>query len=238
VLDPAAAWIVSDILADRGARSLAFGLDNPLATRYWSAVKTGTSKDMRDNWCVGYSDRYTVGVWVGNFSGEPMHGVSGVSGAAPVWLAVMNALHDGTDSRSPPRPAGLLSAKVDFGASPEPKRHEWFLAGTESPVVRPKEASGSVPRIAYPAAGAVIALDPDIPQTQQRVVFRMRPLGNEYRYWLNGRELPVREGLALWAPKAGMQRLALVTRGGETVDEVSFEVRGATPGANGRKPQR
>jgi len=34
------------------------------------AVKTGTSKDMRDNWCVGFSDKYTVGVWAGNFSGE------------------------------------------------------------------------------------------------------------------------------------------------------------------------
>ena len=96
-LDQAAAWIVSDILSDRSARSLAFGLDNPLATRFWSAVKTGTSKDMRDNWCVGYSDRYTVGVWVGNFGGEPMRNVSGVSGAAPVWLAVMNALHQGQE---------------------------------------------------------------------------------------------------------------------------------------------
>ncbi len=87
VMDPATSWIVSDILADRTSRSLTFGLENPLATRYWSAVKTGTSKDMRDNWCIGFSDRYTVGVWVGNFDGEPMRNVSGVSGAAPVWLA-------------------------------------------------------------------------------------------------------------------------------------------------------
>ena len=43
------------------------------ATRGFAAVKTGTSKDMRDNWCVGFTDRYTVGVWVGNASGEPMH---------------------------------------------------------------------------------------------------------------------------------------------------------------------
>ncbi len=51
-------------------------------------MKTGTSKDMRDNWCIGFTDRYTVGVWVGNASGEPMHDVSGVSGAAPVWQAL------------------------------------------------------------------------------------------------------------------------------------------------------
>ena len=43
-------------------------------------MKTGTSKEMRDNWCVGFSRRYTVGVWVGNFSGEPMRNVSGITG--------------------------------------------------------------------------------------------------------------------------------------------------------------
>ncbi|UUZ49903.1 hypothetical protein LP420_07110 [Massilia sp. B-10] len=55
------------MLSDRAARSVTFGLKNELATTFWSAVKTGTSKDMRDNWCVGYTDRYTVAVWVGNF---------------------------------------------------------------------------------------------------------------------------------------------------------------------------
>ena len=70
ILSREAAFIVSDILADREARSSTFGLENSLATKFWSAVKTGTSKDMRDNWCLGYSSEYTVGVWVGNYSGE------------------------------------------------------------------------------------------------------------------------------------------------------------------------
>ena len=91
-MDAAASFIVADILSDNGARVPTFGLDSALATRYWSAVKTGTSKDMRDNWCVGFSARYTVGVWVGNASGAPMHAVSGVTGAAPVWRTVMDAL--------------------------------------------------------------------------------------------------------------------------------------------------
>ena len=93
ILSQDAAFIISDILADREARSSTFGLENSLATKFWSAVKTGTSKDMRDNWCIGYSSQYTVGVWVGNYSGQSMWNVSGVSGAAPVWSEVMNYLH-------------------------------------------------------------------------------------------------------------------------------------------------
>ena len=69
VFSKEATFLISDILSDREARSATFGLENPLSTRFWTAVKTGTSKDMRDNWCVGYSRKYTVGVWTGNFSG-------------------------------------------------------------------------------------------------------------------------------------------------------------------------
>jgi penicillin-binding protein 1C len=65
-----ASFLVSDILSDREARSVTFGLENPLSTRFWTAVKTGTSKDMRDNWCIGYSRKYTVGVWTGNRGDE------------------------------------------------------------------------------------------------------------------------------------------------------------------------
>ena len=86
VFSRGAAFLVSDILSDRESRALTFGLENPLATRFWTAVKTGTSKDMRDNWCVGYSERYTVGVWIGNFSGridvECERGERGCSGMA------------------------------------------------------------------------------------------------------------------------------------------------------------
>ncbi len=45
-----AAFLVANVLADREARGLTFGLESPLATPFWTAVKTGTSKEMRDNW--------------------------------------------------------------------------------------------------------------------------------------------------------------------------------------------
>ena len=109
-----AAFLVSSILADRDSRSVTFGLENPLATRFWTAVKTGTSKEMRDNWAVGYSRRYTVGVWVGNVTGEPMKNVSGVTGAAPIWLEVMAWLHETMPSAppAPPPRAGPSSGVV------------------------------------------------------------------------------------------------------------------------------
>lgn len=114
-LDAGAAFIVGDILSDRHARLPTFGLDSVLDTRFWSAVKTGTSKDMRDNWAVGYSQRYTVGVWVGNASGAPMHDVSGTSGAAPVWATLMRELHRHEASQPPTPPAGVVRQQVDFG---------------------------------------------------------------------------------------------------------------------------
>ncbi len=119
VMDAAASFIVADILADNGARVPTFGLDNALATRYWSAVKTGTSKDMRDNWCVGFSTRYTVGVWVGNASGAPMHAVSGVTGAAPVWRTVMDALQRSDLAAEHPGRLGASTARR--GAAPAPR---------------------------------------------------------------------------------------------------------------------
>ena len=114
-LDAGAAFIIGDILSDRHARLPTFGLDSVLDTRFWSAVKTGTSKDMRDNWAVGYSQRYTVGVWVGNASGAPMHDVSGTSGAAPAWATLMRELHRHEASRPPSPPAGVVRQQVDFG---------------------------------------------------------------------------------------------------------------------------
>lgn len=142
-IDAGAAFIVGDILSDGNARSRTFGTDSVLATRFWSAVKTGTSKDMRDNWAVGWSQRYTVGVWVGNASGAAMHDVSGTSGAAPIWAAVMGFLHAREPSRAPAAPKGLVRQAVQFGALPvaqegaapslplEAAREEWFVPGTQ-----------------------------------------------------------------------------------------------------------
>ena len=91
VISSAAAELVTDMLSDNGARAASFGLESALRFDARVAAKTGTSKGFRDNWVVGYTRRVTVGVWVGNFDGTPMRGVSGITGAGPTFRAIMQA---------------------------------------------------------------------------------------------------------------------------------------------------
>ncbi len=225
VAEAASVHLVVDILADNAARARTFGLASSLATRGFAAVKTGTSKDLRDNWCIGFTDRYTVGVWVGNASGEAMHEVSGVSGAAPIWHGIVTALHAGRPSRPPPRPAGVVSQRVAFEADREPARDELFLAGTgqarqrETAQLSPQRSFG----ITSPRDGSRFALDPDIPPSAQQIVFE----GERGTWVLDGRRIG--EGASIrWAPWPGRHELELRDARGRVLQTVRFEVRGAT----------
>ncbi len=237
-IDPRAAFIISDILSDTNARARTFGSDSVLSTRFWSAVKTGTSKDMRDNWAVGYSQRYTVGVWVGNASGAAMWDVSGTTGAAPVWAAVMHFLHQNEPSKAPSVPANLVQTLARFfqdsSAMVEAARQEWFLAGTEQPqfainkiAVQAINTSAAVinnARITSPVSGTIIALDPDIPPNRQRVSFQAE--GQNVAWLLDGK--PFAKGnTAKWLPWPGRHVVQLVDAKGVKLDEIKLEVRGA-----------
>lgn len=224
ILSPEAAFLISDILSDRESRSRTFSLESPLSTRYWTAVKTGTSKDMRDNWCVGYSDRYTVGIWTGNFSGEPMWNVSGITGAAPAWVDIMNYLHRKQSSRAPEPPAGVIRSTVEFADTAE-IRDEWFIRGTETEIVRQTE-DRLFPRIIYPASGTIIALDPDIPRGDQKMFFEARPDGTDLEWNLDGKSIGSYKGPVPWAPARGKHVLRLMDAGQRELDSVTFEVRG------------
>ena len=230
VADAAAVFLVTDILADNNARARTFGLTSLLATRGFAAVKTGTSKDMRDNWCIGFTERYTVGVWVGNASGAAMHGVSGISGAAPVWQAIVGRLHAGVPSKAPPAPAGVVATRVAFDAQREPARDEWFIAGTEQALQRASAQLDAPQRfgITSPRDGSVFAIDPDMPSAAQRITFE----GEQGTWVLDGKRLGAAQRMA-WAPWPGRHELALLARDGSTLQTVRFEVRGA-----GLKPIR
>ena len=218
VADPAAVFLVTDVLADNTARVRTFGLDNALVTRGFAAVKTGTSKDMRDSWCVGFTDRYTVGVWVGNADGAAMHEVSGVRGSAPVWQAIVRALHDGRVSRAPSPPPGVVGVHV--GPATRPPRADWALAGMGAPPPGPAAAARF--GIATPRDGSIFALDPDIPPAAQKIVFE----GERGTWSVDGRRVGQGARVA-WSPWPGRHRLSLHDAAGRAVQTVTFEVRGA-----------
>ncbi len=224
VAEAGAVFIATDILADNSARVRTFGLNSALATRGFAAVKTGTSKDLRDNWCIGFTDRYTVGVWVGNASGAAMHDVSGVSGAAPVWQALVKHLHTGSPSLPPRAPAGVVKVPVQFEARREPARDEVFIAGTEQAMQRASAQVLGVSHfgIASPRDGSLFAIDPDIPPAAQRIGFE-----GEHGTWvLDGKRLGAGRRIA-WSPWPGRHELRWIGRDGVATQTVRFEVRGA-----------
>jgi penicillin-binding protein 1C len=245
VFDASTAWIVGDMLSDRASRTATFERDGPLSTRYWTAVKTGTSKDMRDNWCVGWSSRYTVGVWIGNFSGAPMHDVSGTSGAAPVWREVMDVLHANAPGESPRRPDGVVEARTVFAGGTEASRKEWYRAGTEPLGSRPAHVAAeseptnshsritvaeaqldSRPRIVAPASGSVLSLDPDIPGDRQRVPLLASAATGGMTWKLGDRTLGAASAPLLWEPVAGSHELVLTGSDGTRLDSIRFRVNG------------
>jgi penicillin-binding protein 1C len=231
-LDPKASFIVSDILRDPMARARTFGTDSVLATRINAAVKTGTSKDMRDNWAIGYSSRFTVGVWVGNASGASMWDVSGTTGAAPVWAALVQYLHPRGDVQANAAiPAGVVQVATQYAKGQEASRSEWFIAGTEQAVIADDAALTATGRILQPAAGSIIALDPDIPPQRQRLQLLSDQANGQWR--ISGK--PIGQGSkAQWMPWPGRHVIELVDARGNVLDEVRIEVRGAAF----KKPER
>jgi len=136
------AYLISNILSDPKARIPGFSEKNPLVLSHPAAVKTGTTTDWHDNWTVGYTPSYTVGVWVGNNDNHPMRDITGVVGAAPIWNQFFEEFLKDKPTEQFIRPEGIkeveicaISGKLPDGLCPE-KTSELFLEGTE-----PKETS-------------------------------------------------------------------------------------------------
>lgn len=233
IIGAEAAWIVGDVLADRQARAATFGLDSYLSTPFWSAVKTGTSKDMRDNWCVGWSQHYTVGVWVGNSSGSSMQDVSGVSGAGPIWHQIMHWLHRKKTSTQAVMPARITRSPVVFQDDIEPAREDMFLGDTVMTQVRlahkTPRSDSAPPGILSPINGSVFALDPDIPPANQTLALRAADLVGQASmqvfWYINETYFGVGPALD-WLPTPGRHRIQLRDAGGKVVQQVTIEVRG------------
>ncbi len=234
VFSESTAWVITDILADRGARYVTFGFDNPLALSHWAAVKTGTSKDMRDNWTIGFNTRVTVGVWVGNASGAPMHNVTGITGAGPIWADVMEAAVAQLGAGKPGvPPASVLKRHIKFASNDghvEASRDEWFVHGTEpaSALIAAREASSAGARIVAPTDGSIIALDPDIPAANQRVQLKSGDVTQVPCWVVNDEHMGCSDAPLAWRPSAGNALIKLMDSDGKELDRVTIIVRGSS----------
>lgn len=139
VLSPEIAFLISHILLDNNARSDAFGPNSLLNIAGKTvSVKTGTTDEKRDNWAIGFTPSYVVGVWVGNNDNSPMNQAiaSGITGASPIWHDIMTAVLKGKKDEQPQKPDDVVAVQVDTvgGGMPtagKPTRSEYFVKGTE-----------------------------------------------------------------------------------------------------------
>ena len=136
VVDEKVSFLINSVLSDNNARLLTFGPNSYLNFGARAvAVKTGTTNDLRDNWTVGWTKDFIVGVWVGNNDNEKMRNVaSGVSGAAPIWRReTLDMLAIKPDRPFSP-PGGVTQVEVDkISGYPAHDGYgsykEWFVDG-------------------------------------------------------------------------------------------------------------
>ena len=139
VLSEEISFIISHILLDNNARSMEFGTYSQLVVSGHPSVsvKTGTTNDIRDNWTLGYTPSYVVGVWVGNNDNSAMSKISsGITGAAPIWNKIMSSILKGKPDERPVKPDDVIAMQIDaFGGGlqvpNQPTRSEYFIQGTQ-----------------------------------------------------------------------------------------------------------
>ncbi len=201
VLPAVASALVTRALADDAARAPGFGRHSLLELPFPAAVKTGTSQQHRDLWCLGFTAEYTVGVWAGDFSGRPLRGLSGGMAAAPLWRQVMLYLHRESPGALPPLPAGIVHRRIcaQSGAAAGPAcpavLDELFAQGFQPAPVCPLHAPVPAPglrlTLVSPGPGGTYALDPDLPRSLQVLPLHARAAGRVEgaRWQLDGAEL-------------------------------------------------
>lgn len=155
VISASTANNISQILSDPDARKLEFGRNGVFNFPMQVAVKTGTSTDFRDVWCVGYSSHYTVGIWLGNLNRESMLDVSGASGPGLLLRSIFNELYKQKEiSRL------TLKSSVD----------ETIPTSLEELLLQSEQKQ---PRIAFPTPGLHVAMDPRVPDHYEGIRFKI-----------------------------------------------------------------
>ena len=160
-----------------------------------------------------------------------MWNVSGITGAAPIWIEMMNWLHPHVPMRKEPS-AHLVRQEIQFPRDVAPPREELFIQGTE-PNSKDQRAGQFNQRIVYPPSGAVIGLDPDIPPELQKIFFVSHPRGNNLRWVLNDHTIGKASNNFSWSPRTGAYILTLIDENDQKIDSVHFEVRGPSEDEKG-----
>ena len=231
----AADWaLITDMLADPHARAHSFGLHSVLEMPFPAAVKTGTSSDFHDTWTVGFTRDFTVGVWVGNFDGSPMRGVSGVTGAGPLWNRIMLHLYErNAEPPAFPAPSGFERKSIcaTTGRIVMPKHddcvavvQEW-VAPSDLPALRRRAQAPSL-RIVFPAEGDTFVLDATtnaLQRREQQLLLRAIDARASVRWSVDGTALPLdANGNAFWPLRLGTWQVEAVD--GRHRDRVTIRV--------------
>ena len=170
------------------------------------AFKTGTSYGFRDAWSLGFSKRYTVGIWVGRADGSTRPGHIGRNDAAPLLLKVFDLLPPEERSPSPP-PEGAFVAQNAEQLPPALQRFRLrssMVAGLKR--VQP-------PRIAFPPNGATVSLDD--PKKPQALPLKAQGGREPLRWVINGSPLESPNGW--WTPDGeGFARITVVDADGRS----------------------
>jgi membrane peptidoglycan carboxypeptidase len=143
VIPPQLAYMMTSVLSDNTSRTPEFFDCNVLQLYANSqqdcyagdrgsvrpaAAKTGTTQNFRDNWTIGYTTDYVMGVWAGNDDNSQMIDVTGVQGAAPIWHDSMLLAERGHPIQDFTNPGGLTQASVTYPDGVTSR--DWFLPGT------------------------------------------------------------------------------------------------------------
>ena len=218
------AYLVTSILSDNSARAPAFGVNSAFNLPFDFAGKTGTTKDYRDNWAVGYTPEWTAGVWVGNFDGSPMRRVSGISGAAPALKEIALALEKFYGSTPFRRPPGIKTVKVCPASGLPPSAFcpasmdEVFSvsnlpSGQCAEHMPPAERAAAVPAVKlsvkFPAEEDIFRLDPQTPRAAQALIFKAAGAEGEIAWTVDGQGLAERGDSVSWPLAPGRHSVFL-----------------------------
>jgi penicillin-binding protein 1C len=210
IFGPVAAYYLRDIL-DGVALPEGWAMGEGLKRRA-IGFKTGTSYGFRDAWCAGFSNDYTVGVWVGRADGTPRPGHIGRETGAPILLKVFGLLPaDRSLTPDPPRGAILAAGGGDLPAALRVFRRERHIEETQAATVAPP------PAITYPPNGTVVPLPSQ--RAADRTILLKAQGGSEPLTWLvNGALIGsfTRFDSVPIAPREGVARITVVDAAGRS----------------------